>query len=187
MEVITLNELCHHGVKGQRLGVRRFQNPDGTLTEAGRKRRNVQSIVNTMSDKDMYYLGYDKKDIPYGRKNYTKDYSEDHLVQRFIAKQGKIPVAFLDLEEWGNDEDGKFLNAVIGTRSGDKYRGKGYASQVVKAGQKWFDEHKEEFKYTDINWGARKENKASQRLAEKHGFKKMSKQYDKDWYDYTYK
>lgn len=63
-----MNELYHHGVKGQKWGVRRFQNPDGTLTEAGRKRRNVQSIVNTMSDKDMYYLGYDKKDIAYGRK-----------------------------------------------------------------------------------------------------------------------
>lgn len=32
------NELCHHGVKGQRWGVRRFQNQDGTLTSAGRKR-----------------------------------------------------------------------------------------------------------------------------------------------------
>ena len=32
------DELCHHGVKGQRWGIRRYQNPDGTLTEAGRRR-----------------------------------------------------------------------------------------------------------------------------------------------------
>ena len=32
------NELYHHGIKGQKWGVRRFQNPDGTFTEAGKKR-----------------------------------------------------------------------------------------------------------------------------------------------------
>lgn len=30
--------LIHHGIKGQKWGVRRFENPDGTLTEAGKKR-----------------------------------------------------------------------------------------------------------------------------------------------------
>ena len=30
--------LYHHGIKGQRWGVRRYQNADGTLTYAGRKR-----------------------------------------------------------------------------------------------------------------------------------------------------
>lgn len=30
--------LIHHGIKGQRWGVRRFQNDDGTLTVAGKKR-----------------------------------------------------------------------------------------------------------------------------------------------------
>lgn len=30
--------LYHHGIKGQRWGVRRFQNKDGTLTAAGRRR-----------------------------------------------------------------------------------------------------------------------------------------------------
>lgn len=37
----------HHGIKGQKWGVRRFQNEDGTLTEAGRKRYNRYS-------KDLY-------------------------------------------------------------------------------------------------------------------------------------
>ena len=32
------NELYHHGIKGQKWGVRRFQNKDGSLTLAGKKR-----------------------------------------------------------------------------------------------------------------------------------------------------
>ena len=32
------NELYHHGVKGQRWGIRRFQNKDGSLTRLGQKR-----------------------------------------------------------------------------------------------------------------------------------------------------
>lgn len=40
------NELYHHGILGQKWGVRRFQNKDGSYTNAGKKRRN-QSGDNT--------------------------------------------------------------------------------------------------------------------------------------------
>ena len=36
--VVYPDELCHYGIRGMRWGIRRYQNPDGTLTEAGRKR-----------------------------------------------------------------------------------------------------------------------------------------------------
>jgi hypothetical protein len=32
------NELCHWGIKGQRWGIRRYQNKDGSLTAAGKKK-----------------------------------------------------------------------------------------------------------------------------------------------------
>lgn len=38
-----MNELYHHGIKGMRWGVRRFQNPDGTLTAAGKRREQANS------------------------------------------------------------------------------------------------------------------------------------------------
>ena len=33
------DELCHFGIKGMKLGVRRYQNADGSLTDVGRKRQ----------------------------------------------------------------------------------------------------------------------------------------------------
>lgn len=36
--VVWSDQLAHHGILGQKWGVRRFQNADGTLTAAGRKR-----------------------------------------------------------------------------------------------------------------------------------------------------
>ena len=48
------NELYHHGIKGQKWGVRRYQNKDGTLTAKGRKRYlgDVNEIQTKLVNKD---------------------------------------------------------------------------------------------------------------------------------------
>lgn len=36
--------ICHHGVKGQKWGVRRYQNKDGSLTEMGKKFETITKL-----------------------------------------------------------------------------------------------------------------------------------------------
>lgn len=43
--------LAHHGVKGQKWGVRRFQNEDGTLTAAGKRKQEGSEQKKDLSDK----------------------------------------------------------------------------------------------------------------------------------------
>lgn len=69
--------LEHWGVKGQKWGVRRYQNEDGTLTEAGKKRYAFQT------GKDATILGqatrYSTKKLDKAREKYNKKPTEKNL------------------------------------------------------------------------------------------------------------
>ena len=58
-------ELYHHGIKGQRWGVRRYTNPDGTLTEEGKRRYGT--IENYRASQN---LAAAKKEMRSARSNY---------------------------------------------------------------------------------------------------------------------
>lgn len=67
------NELYHYGKKGQKWGVRRYQNEDGTLTEAGKKRyaRDAKEKGYNKQDEDGTYYKTS------GKKNRREDLDVD--------------------------------------------------------------------------------------------------------------
>ena len=93
-----MNELYHYGVKGQKWGVRRYQNKDGSLTTAGRKRRNEfydteKSVVNKLSNS---YSKFVKKPIDIseiksrGNVNSEDAYVCARLANKIFDRSSKI-------------------------------------------------------------------------------------------------
>ena len=88
------DELYHHGIRGQKWGVRRFQNADGSLTSAGKKRYDVmqEAVATAHKIKQRSNETYENtKDLYKGReslaahKRYTKVDSNfaDKLIKRY--------------------------------------------------------------------------------------------------------
>lgn len=69
------NFIYHHGVKGQKWGVRRYQNEDGSLTSAGQARRNKTNetkrhdkIINNNLNKTKTILDSSSSIVGNGKK-----------------------------------------------------------------------------------------------------------------------
>lgn len=77
------NELYHHGVKGQKWGVRRFQNKDGSLTLAGKKRVLKMQNQYTKLSNDKRYR--DK----HGNLTYTGRKKELKMKEKYSELTGK--------------------------------------------------------------------------------------------------
>ena len=104
-------ELMHHGIKGMHWGIRRYQNPDGTLTAAGKKK--YSDVHNLKTSKNNEFSLLERR----ARKGSTDiDY-------KIVAEGKKIGNLFL--ENHGKD---LYINWIdIKTKN----RGKGYAQAVL--------------------------------------------------------
>ena len=97
-------ELYHHGIKGQRWGVRRFQKKDGSLTPAGKKRYYDTPELNKQkremdyaksayqSSKHARYLAYNNLNVDYtaaNKKAYEKA-EQKMLIDRAAYRRSKL-------------------------------------------------------------------------------------------------
>ena len=109
-------ELQHHGVKGMRWGVRRYQNEDGSLTNAGKKRdaKHLQRQANKLVRKnnklfkkqtEAALAGKSAKSLRYNKKYRVNQQKIGQLISKAetagyktkIKRNGKIKVrAILD-------------------------------------------------------------------------------------------
>lgn len=82
MQQIIQNELYHHGVKGQKWGVRRYQYADGTLTPAGKKRYYGNSKSND-TNKVIRLMSYKVKEVTNTTRTLVtgKQYVDGYLKQ----------------------------------------------------------------------------------------------------------
>ena len=61
MDYLRMHELYHWGIKGMKWGIRRYQNPDGSLTEEGKARYGGDSYDKlSQNQKDRYYTDLTK-------------------------------------------------------------------------------------------------------------------------------
>lgn len=114
MQINNSNELAHWGIKGMRWGVRRFQNKDGSLTKAGRKRYETDS-----SDE-----GEKNTTTPDGgssTSSATAAKSKPKKVKAMTDEEIKERLARLKLEKEYRD-----------TLQGSKSKGKKFAEDVME-------------------------------------------------------
>lgn len=83
-EFVRESDLTHHGILGQKWGVRRFQNKDGTLTVAGKKRRAILQQAGKYAK--------DTSDIAYKSASSVKE-SHDRTEKRYGGENGWMAYA----------------------------------------------------------------------------------------------
>jgi hypothetical protein len=122
---IRQGELYHHGIKGQKWGVRRFQNEDGSLTPAGEKRYDGDKSIRRIKLEDKYVKrGMSKEDAERAAK---KRIRTEMLIATAATLTVVAAVAYKKHIDNGRDftisKDVKLQRIINLERGGNLYKG----------------------------------------------------------------
>lgn len=105
-------ELYHHGILGQRWGIRRYQNDNGTYTNAGKIRRRVQ---NKLKQKD---INTDRPHTDYNLDKWGSNKDDNILWVTGISGSGKSTIA----RQMAKNNDADLINMDLYTfKTAGKY------------------------------------------------------------------
>ena len=132
-----VNELYHYGIKGQKWGVRRYQNEDGSLTTAGRQRYGVGEAIKNVGRK---LFGPNKVDLAIRNdERQTREAEQELRVSRKEDKRiRKEAIAKAKGEARDSFEKAKAAATDQYVKSRDKAAEK-YASKLEKTANNYKD------------------------------------------------
>lgn len=136
------NEIYHHGILGQRWGVRRYQNEDGTLTDTGKRRlqnsvrfdnsgrvislNNNDKEYNKLSENEKYETGQRKAKQEI-HSNVAKDYgnlrsvlndtagiarNSNNINDRYVKSKQEKLKSSMDLSSMSDEEIRQAVNRL---------------------------------------------------------------------------